>query len=455
MRRRNSIVFIFLCIIFTLAALVVFPLDKGILLNHGIKLGLDLQGGVHLVYQADLSKVTSDPDGAVEGAKAILENRVNPMGVSEPVIQRQGADRIVVELPGTQISDVDKEKLSQVDILQFGEKAAENETAKWTNEFGRWKPATAVIDGEIKELSSRYFKSNTYVGRDTSQSGLGGIYINFEFTEEGAKIFESITTRLIGQPLGIFVGSESLRSASDGLPIDPVINSVISDRGSITGLSLQDATVLSKQLNYGRLPVPLTLIYDETVSPVLGSDFVWRSVKAGIIGTALVMLFMILYYRMAGVIASLALIFYAALVLAIFKLWPGGGITLTLAGIGGFVVSVGVAVDANVLIFERMKEEINSGRTYAASVEAGFNRAWSAIWDSNVTTFIVCGILYWLGSAIAGSGPVKGFALTLFIGVAVSMFTAIFVSRTMLRLFVGTALAKRPALFSSVYVGGK
>ncbi len=450
MRRRNSIVFIVLCVIFALAVAVVFPLDKGILGSRGIKLGLDLQGGVHLVYQADLSQVTSDPAGAVEGAMAILNNRINPMGVTEPLIQRQGTDRIVVELPGTKITDQEKERLSRVDILEFGEQAVENETAKWTDELGRWKPATAVIDGETKTLSSQYFKDNTFVNRDQ----MGNIFLFFEWTDEGARLSKDITTRLVGQPLGIFEGDEPLRSP-EGIPIAPTIIEVITDKGQITGLSFPEASTLSKQLNYGRLPVPLKLIFDDTVSPVLGSDFVARSVKAGIIGSALVMLFMILYYELAGLIASLALIFYAALVLAVFKLWPGGGVTLTLAGIGGFVVSIGMAVDANVLIFERMKEEINSGRTYAASVEAGFARAWSAIWDSNVTTFIVCGILYWLGSSVAASAPVMGFALTLFIGVAVSMFTAIFVSRTMLRLFVGTALAKHLALFSSVYTGGR
>lgn len=450
MRRRNSIAFIVLCVIFALAVAVVFPLDKGILGSRGIKLGLDLQGGVHLVYQADLSQVSRDQEGAVDGAMAILNNRINPMGVTEPLIQRQGTDRIVVELPGTKITDQEKERLSRVDILEFGEKAVENETAKWTDELGRWKPATAIIDGETKTLSSQYFKDNTFVNRDQ----MGNIYLAFEWTEEGAKISKDITTRLVGKPLGIFEGDVPLRSP-EGIPIAPTIIEAITDKGQITGLSFPEATTLSKQLNYGRLPVPLKLIFDDTVSPILGSDFVARSVKAGIIGIALVMLFMILYYKLAGLIASLALIFYAALVLAVFKLWPGGGVTLTLAGIGGFVVSIGMAVDANVLIFERMKEEINSGRTYAASVEAGFARAWSAIWDSNVTTFIVCGILYWLGSSVAASGPVMGFALTLLIGVAVSMFTAIFVSRTMLRLFVGTALAKHPSLFASVYAGGK
>jgi preprotein translocase subunit SecD len=224
---------------------------------------------------------------------------------------------------------------------------------------------------------------------------------------------------------------------------------VITQRGQIEGLSYNEADSLSKQLNAGRLPVPLEILYDQTVSPILGSDFVDMSVKAGIIGIILVMLFMIVYYRLPGFLASLALIFYAVLVLAIFKLIP---VVLTLAGIGGFVLSIGMAVDANVLIFERMKEELRAGRTLGAAIETGFSRAWTGIRDSNVTTFIVCGILYWLGSSIVASAPVMGFALTLFIGVAVSMFTAIVVTRTLLRLFVGTRLARQTWLFS-IYAG--
>lgn len=450
MRRRNTIVFILLLIVFALALTVVLPIDNGILGKRGIKLGLDLQGGIHLVYQANLSQVApADQPSAIDGAVAILSNRINPMGVTEPVIQKQGSDRILVELPGTRITDEQKERLSRVDILQFGELAKEGEEAKWENELGKWKPATAEIDGEIKALSSRYFKNNTFV----TQGELSQIYLVFEWDEEGSKLSEAITSRLIGQPLGIFEGDESL-SAADGKPIAPYILSTIKDKGQIEGLPFDDAAMLAKQLNYGRLPVPLTLIYDETVSPILGSDFVVRSVKAGIIGTALIMLFMIFYYRLPGLVASLALVFYGAVVLAVFKLWPGGGVTLTLSGIGGFVVSIGMAVDANMLIFERMKEEIVAGRTLGAAVEAGFTRAWRAIWDSNVTTFIVCGILYWLGSSVAASAPVMGFALTLFIGVAVSMFTAIFVSRTILRLLAGLGLSKRASLFT-IHTGRK
>jgi len=446
MPRRNTQVFIVVLIIFALALSVVLHLNQGLLGKRGIRLGLDLQGGIHIVYKADLSAIEpGERDDALEGAMAILENRINPLGVTEPVIQKQGGDRILVELPGLDITDKQKERLARVDILEFGEEAAPEEEAKWENELGRWKPATAIIGGEEKVLSSRYFKENTYIYHDERT---GEIALIFEWDEEGSQLSEEITGRLIKKPLGIFEGDEALRG-DDGRPIAPIVQTTITSSGRITGLNLNEVTRLSKQLNYGRLPVPLEIIYDQTVSPILGSDFVDMSLKAGLIGIVLVMLLMIVYYRLPGLMASLALAFYGALVLALFKLIP---VTLTLAGIGGFVLSIGMAVDANVLIFERMKEELRAGRTLGAAIEAGFNRAWTAIRDSNVTTFIVCGILYWLGSSIVASAPVMGFALTLFIGVAVSMFTAIVVTRTLLRLFVGTRLAQRTSLFS-VYTG--
>ncbi|MDP2916839.1 MAG: protein translocase subunit SecD, partial [Dehalococcoidia bacterium] len=297
-----------------------------------------------------------------------------------------------------------------------------------------------------RELTSAYFKENTYV----TQDNLGRLILVFEWNSEGTQLSGQITDRLLNKPLGIFFGDKALLG-DDGRPIAPIVRARITDRGQIEGLSSREATELSKLLNAGRIPVPLTAIYEQTVSPILGSDFIGMAVKAGIIGLILIMLFMIIYYRVPGVLASLALMFYAFLVLAIFKLVP---VTLTLAGLGGFILSVGMAVDANVLIFERMKEELRTGRTLGASIEAGFKRAWSAIWDSNATTFIACIILYWLGSSIAASAPVMGFALTLFIGVAVSMFTAILVTRTFLRLFVGTGLAHKTSLFTP-YLGGK
>jgi len=441
MTRRNIAVLVIILIIFALAACVVLPVDQGILGKRGVRLGLDLQGGLHIVYKADLSQIKPGEEASViDGVVAVISNRINPLGVTEPVIQKQGQDRILVELPGIDITDKEKERLSRVALLAFGELAEEGEEAKWENELGRWKPATAMVGGEEKALTSRYFKENTYVDRDS----LGRLILVFEWDEEGSKLSKAITTRLLNKPLGIFEGDEPLLG-EDGVPIAPMVRDVIEDRGVIEGLSYNEATMLSKQLNAGRLPVPLEIVYDQTVSPILGSDFINMSAKAGLIGIILVMLFMIIYYRLSGVLASLALIFYGALVFAIFKLVP---VTLTLAGLGGFILSIGMAVDANVLIFERMKEEFRAGRTLGAAIEAGFNRAWTAIRDSNVTTFIVCIILYWLGSSIVASAPVMGFALTLFIGVAVSMFTAIVVTRTFLRLFVGSRLARKASLFN-------
>jgi preprotein translocase subunit SecD len=223
--------------------------------------------------------------------------------------------------------------------------------------------------------------------------------------------------------------------------------------GVITGSFTADsAAELANLLKSGALPVQLQKppLYQEKVSATLGSEFINMSWKAGLIGMLLVMVFMIAYYRLSGVLASLALVFYGTLVLAIFKLLP---VTLSLAGLGGFIASIGMAVDANVLIFERMKEEFRTGRTLGAAIEAGFHRAWSAIRDSNLTTFIACIILYWLGSAAMHNTAVIGFALTLFIGAIVSMFTAVFVTRTLLRLFTGSSLANNTGLFT--VSGGK
>jgi len=430
MRRRTTVVFLAMLAIFILCLLVILPVDKGVIGNKGFLLGLDLQGGLHLVYEADLSSVEpGSEDEIMDGVVAVIVSRINPLGVTEPVIERQGEDRILVELPGLDISDTQKERIGRTALLEFRELVD-----------GEWIPAVGVVDDVEKALTSSLFNENTYVDRDQ----FGQILLIFEWTAEGAVLSEEITGRLIGQPLGIFEGDQPLLG-DDGEPIAPIINSVITDRGQIEGLSLNEAQELSNQLNAGRLPVPLEPIFEQTVSPVLGADFVDLSVKAGLIGIALVMLFMIAFYRLPGLVASLALIFYGALVLTIFKLIP---VTLTLAGIGGFVLSIGMAVDANVLIFERMKEELAAGRTPGAAIEAGFNRAWTAIRDSNVTTFIVTAILFWVGSSIIAGAAVKGFALTLFIGVAISMFTAIVVTRTLLRLFVGSRLSRRPELFN-------
>lgn len=434
---KNKSLYIVLAIllaVFLLASFIVFPLDKGLLGNLGILLGRDLQGGTYLVYEADLSSVEAGTeDEIMKGVANVISNRINPLGVTESSVEIQGENQIVVEIPGVSLTDAQKTSLGSTALLEFRELATVDGEQKWI-------PATGTIDDETLVLSSAYFKSNTAVQKDQ----YGNIYLTFEWDETGSELSKQITTRLLDKQLAIFENGEPLLT-EDGQMIAPRIKAVITDKGQIEGLGVNVAMTLSKQLNAGRLPVSLEVIYEETVTPTLGSDFVKLSLTAGIVGLLLIMLFMCLYYRMPGVVASLALIFYAIIVLAIFKLIP---VTLTLAGIGGFVLSIGMAVDANVLIFERMKEELQMGRTLGAATESGFKRAWSAIRDSNITTMLVCVILFWVGSSTVEGAQVQGFALTLFIGVCVSMFTAITVSHSLLRMFVGTGLARKTYLFT-------
>jgi len=494
MLRRNTWVLITIIVVFALALWVLLPIEGERFGRQGIQFGLDLKGGVRLVYQADLSGVTPGTEGEImDGVLAVIANRINPLGVTEPDFHRRGDDQIVVELPGTDITDIQKERIGRTALLGFrewvqvpvggeevevevgteeeaseegeepvdsgeeeqaeegegdAEEPVDEEEEREPVTIGMWVPAMGTVNGEEKALNSSYFKENTYIDRGQ----FGEIELHFEWNEEGIELSEQITGRLVvgNQPLGIFEGDQPLLG-DDGQPIAPRVQAVITDRGIITGLSMTEATELSKQLNAGRLPVPLTRVGEMTVKPKLGEDFVDLSVRAGLIGIVLVMLFMIAYYRIPGLMASLALVFYGAIVLALFKLL---GVTLTLAGIGGFVLSIGMAVDANVLIFERMKEEFRMGRALGAATEAGFNRAWTAIRDSNITTMIVCGILIWVGGSIAFGGSVQGFGVTLLIGVTVSMITAIVATRTLLRLFIGTNLAKQTRLFT-IYSGKK
>jgi preprotein translocase subunit SecD len=436
MTKKKSlyIVLSILLAILLLASFIVFPLDKGLLGNLGVSLGRDLQGGTYLVYEADLSSIEAGTESDImKGVANVISNRINPLGVTESSVEIQGENQIVVEIPGVSLTDEQKENLGNTALLEFRELATVDGEEQWI-------PATGTIDGEELALTSAYFKANTSVTKDE----YGNIFLIFEWDETGSELSEQITTRLLGEQLAIFENGEPLLT-EDGDMIAPKVSSVITDKGSIEGLGLSVALTLSEQLNAGRLPVSLEVVYEETVTPTLGSDFVNLSLTAGIVGLLLIMLFMCLYYRIPGVVASLALVFYAIVVLAIFKLIP---VTLTLAGIGGFVLSIGMAVDANVLIFERMKEELQMGRTLGAATESGFNRAWSAIRDSNITTMLVCIILFWVGSSTVEGAQVKGFSLTLFIGVCISMFTAITVSRSLLRLFIGTKISRKTQLFT-------
>ncbi len=427
MKKGNVYLLILILLLFGFALWAVVPLDSERLGRQGLTLGLDLKGGSHLVYEADLSQ--KDPsqsdDDAMQGVLGKIERRVNEYGVTEPIIQRQGHNRILVQLPG--VTDVNEAKklIGETAELDFREMELDESGRLVFDEEG--KPKWTVIamavgsNGEEKALTGKYLKPNAYV--DLSQQ-LNEPEVAFEWDEEGAVLFEQITKRNLHKPLGIYL---------DGEPISwPTVQAVIEERGVITGLSMEEARTLAIQLNSGSLDVPLKVIQEQDVDATLGADSIQKSLIAGAIGLALIVLFMALYYRVSGFVAICALAVYGILLAAIFKLVP---VTLTLPGVAALILSIGMAVDANVLIFERMKEELRSGRTLGAAVETGFNRAWPAIRDSNVTTFIACIVLYWFGGTL-GAFMVRGFALTLFIGVALSMFSAIVVTRTFLRFVV-------------------
>lgn len=425
MRLRDKLTFslIIILVTFALASLLWQPLGE-FLDREEMRLGLDLAGGAHLVFSANLTGV-EDPDEAMRGVIAVIERRIDGFGVLEPRIDRVGENRIHVGIPGIEEIDEAIRLIGKTALIAFKEQGLDEAG------IPGWILARGEVNGEVRELTSRYFEGDVAVVLDM----VGLPEIAFGWNEEGATLSRQITTRLRGRPLGIFLGDELLSA--------PIVQAVIEDRGIITGMGREEADRLTRLLNAGRMPVPLERLGEKTISPELGAEFIEWSRLAGIIGLALLILFMILYYRLPGVMAGIALLIYVALVLAAFKLIP---ITLTLAGIAGFILSIGMAVDANVLIFERMKEEIRMGRTLRAAIEVGFNRAWPAIRDSNISTFIICGILFWMGS-ILGVPPVMGFAVTLFIGVAISMFSAVVITRTLLRLIGRTGAVSKISLF--------
>jgi len=454
LRSRNVYLLIFILALLGFALWSIVPLDKDVFGREGLRLGLDLAGGSYMVYQADVSDIEpGTEDEIMKGVKDVIERRINALGVTESTVQiqkQEGEYNIVIQIPG--IADIEKAKemVGLFTVLEFREQ----------DEAGNWTPAIGMVtvNGEEKELflSSRYFKENTYVDMQT-----GRPLLLFEMDETGAQLFKQISTRLIGKRLAIYLGDEPLRG-EDGNIIAPEVQEVIEDRGQIKGLSLVDAQDLSRVLNAGRIDVPLgrwvdgefepsVPLYERTVSATLGQDSIQKSIMAAVIGIVLLAVFMLAYYRLPGLVACLSLGIYGVVLLAIFKLVP---VTLTLPGLAGFILSLGMAVDANVLIFERTKEELRGGRSLGAAVEAGFNRAWTAIRDSNVTTFIACIVLFWLGGAL-GALMVRGFALTLFIGVALSMFTAIVITRTFLRLIIGSGVGKNLAAYGVTSVPTK
>ena len=388
-----------------------------------IKKGIDLAGGAHLVFQADMSEVKKeDQKAAIEASRDNIEKRVNLFGVTEPVIQtsKVGDDyRLIVELAGVEDINTAVDLIGQTAQLDFRELEEEATTAANIFDF---KPT----DLTGKDLTKAEVKFDPNTGQPT---------VGLIFSSEGGTKFSEITERNINKQVAIFL---------DEFPVTaPTVQEKITTGEAIISgeFTVEEAKQLVIQLNAGALPVPIKLIEQRNIGATLGADSVQKSVNAGLIGLLMVIVFMVLYYGKLGVLASLALIVYGLVTLTIYKLIP---VTLTLPGVAGFILSVGMAVDANILIFERMKEEIRDGKPRAMAMELGFGRAWDSIRDANVVTLITCFILFnpfnW--SFLNSSGMVRGFALTLGLGVILSLFTGIVVTRTLLRVFIKAEVKK-------------
>jgi preprotein translocase subunit SecD len=418
---------------------------------HAFKLGLDLAGGSHLVYEADVSTLKPEevPD-LMNVLREVIERRINSFGVSEPLVQVERSsivsgnkkERLVVELPG--ITDVNQavKEIGKTPLLEFKlvdqkalqeKQAAQNlaSSAPAGTEISNIRVGgKAISDPYIATgLTGRYLKGSELVFGKGNNSGLANEpTVSITFNDDGAKLFKEITSKNVGEQLAIFLDGKLMSS--------PRINEAITGgKAIISGnFTPDEARELVRNLNFGALPVPITLVSTQTIGSSLGASALHAGVYAGVVGFIILAIFMILWYRLPGVIAVLALIMYITIMLALFKLIP---VVLTAAGIAGFILSVGLAVDANVLIAERIKEELRSGKRLDLAIKEGFSRAWLAIRDSNIAHVIVGVILFWFGTAL-----IKGFALVFGIGVFVSMFSAITISRTLLIALPLTAESK-------------
>ncbi len=392
--------------------------------QYAFKLGLDLNGGTELTYRADVSKVIGgDISAAMDSLRSVIERRVNIFGVSEPVVQTEEAGlvsgqkdyRLIVDLPGVTRIDQAIAMIGQTPQLEFmlQRPEAKNFTAD------QLKTATLDQVYESTGLTGQYL-SNASLQFTTTGSGqiAGQPLVALNFNDQGTTLFSKITTQHKGEILAIVLDGQIISA--------PVIQDAITNgQAVISGkFTAADAKSLVQNLNYGALPVPITLVSNQTIGASLGQDAKTQGVKAGAIGFLLIVIFLILWYRLPGLLASISLSMYIVLSLSVFKLIP---VTLSAAGIAGFILSIGMAVDANILIFERMKEELKRGKTIYEALHEGFTRAWLSIRDSNISSIITAVVLFWLGTS-----AIKGFALTLGLGVLVSMFTAISVSRTFL-----------------------
>jgi protein-export membrane protein SecD len=437
-----------------------------------LRLGLDLQGGSRLGYQADFNNISSaDQADALTAVRDTIERRVNAFGLSEPVVQVSGTDRITVELPGVKDINEAIKEIGKTPTLEF--------------KIQNPNPPTLTPDanGVVNIDPSAQWASTGLSGAQLSKAtvdlqqaqGAGNqVVVRLQFNEEGTKLFSDLTSSNIQKPIAIFLDGELISAPT-------VQNAITNGTAVITGnFTLDEAKMLATNLNSGALPVPIKLISQENVGATLGKESVQKSIVAGLIGLLMIVFFMIVYYRFPGLLAVFALLIYAVISVAVFKIgisftalvlvglffllgltvsaWWGAlafvsyvvlifahgvsPVTLTLAGIAGFILSIGMAVDANILIFERLKEEIRAGKEIHKAVDDGFARAWLSIRDSNVSSLITTAVLY-----LFGTPSIKGFAVTLGVGILISMFTAITVTKTLLKLFVGNNILTHPWLF--------
>ena len=370
-------------------------------LAQSIKQGLDLQGGTHIVLEAEDAGENKVTDDAVERARQILERRINEMGLAEPLIQREGKKRIIIELPGVKDPDQAIKTIGKTAVMEFKD---ENGVVHLTG-------------NDLKDAKEQIGQNKQFM-------------VAIEFTDEGAKKFADLTTQNVGRHIGIYLDGEQLTN--------PVVDEPITGgKAVITGSkTLEEAKDLAILLRSGALPVKINVLEVRTVGPTLGQDSKDKSVTAFAVGIGLIVAFMLVLYRVSGFVATTALLIYVLLLLAVLHFLQA---TLTLPGIAGIILSMGVAVDANILIFERFKEEVQIGKTLRMSMESGFRRALATIVDANMSVMITAAILF-----ILGSGPVRGFAITLGLGVAISMVTAVFVSRYLLRMLIECNLTNHP-----------
>jgi protein-export membrane protein SecD len=422
-------------------------------LQKPFKLGLDLQGGAHLLYEADMSKIKkSDRGDTMDGLRDVIERRVNLFGVQEPVVQVEQAGgnyRLIVELAG--VSDVKKaiDMIGQTPTLEFRTEmplSQKKQIAKMLPEsqikqiIDQVKKETdkKITKDEVaqylplynpSELTGKYLKTaKVEFDQNTFKP-----YIGLEFNSEGAKIFQKLTKENVGKVIAIYIDNQVISSPT-------VQEEIKGGRAQITGeFTIDQAKGLATNLSAGALPVPIKLISQQTIGPSLGQESVQRSISAGLFGFLLVILFMVVFYKASGLLSSLSLLFYAVILITLFKLIP---VTLTLSGIAGLILSLGMAVDADVLVFERLREEFGEGIDFEVAVKNAFNRAWPAVRDGHLTTLITSGVLF-----LFASGFVQGFALTLALGMIVSMFSSMVITRLFVLAFKNTRLAKHEKIW--------